>query len=676
MIVKHRAGEGVPAAVEAALGEINMAPSRLDGAAAPGATHAHAARPPRPTQLPAASSTRARLALGIAGCAAIGAEVVAWTSSERSPAVIALSVVSLLAGGPKTLRKAIAAARTFTLNINLLMLLAVVGALAIQEWPEAAMVTFLFACAEMIEARSIDRARDAIRSLMVLAPDTTHVRRDDRWIETETSEVQPGETIRVRPGERLPLDGEVSAGSTSIDQAPITGESIPIERQVGDKVFAGSVNQQGMIEVRVTAGAGDTTLAHIARTIREAHADRAPTERFVDRFARWYTPAVVFLALGVAAVPALLFHEPFQPWLYKALVLLVIACPCALVISTPVTIVSGLAAAAKHGLLVKGGTYLEQARLLRVIAVDKTGTVTHGKPALTDLKALAGLSPEQVLARAAAVEASSTHPLARAVTSGFSGEVADASEVRVTAGKGITARVDGEWIGVGSHRFAHELGVCTPAVEAELAALERSGKSTMVVWRGEAPGEAIGVIGVADTVRQTSIEAVAHLKRLGLKVVMLTGDHRATAMAVAAQLGVDDVAADLLPDDKVARIAELRASANVAMVGDGVNDAPALARASIGFAMGAAGSDTALETADVALMSDDLRGVPALIELSQRTATTLWTNISVAIGLKLVFFALALAGIATLWMAVFADMGASLLVAGNGLRLLRVRGRA
>ncbi len=542
------------------------------------------------------------------------------------------------------------------------MLIAVAGAIAIQQWPEAAMVTFLFAVAEVIEARSVDRARDAIRGLMVLAPDLTRLRKGDAWVEVETATIGPGASIQVLPGERVPLDGKVTAGKTSVDQAPITGESVPVDKVIGDPVYAGSVNQYGMIEVEVTAGAGDTTLARIARAIRDAQSQQAPTQRFVDRFARWYTPIVVLLAIGLSIVPPLVFGEAFKPWLYKALVLLVIACPCALVISTPVTVVSGLAAAARRGLLVKGGVHLEQAHKLRVLAVDKTGTLTEGRPKLTDVVTLAELSRDDVLARAAGLEATSAHPLARAVVAGFAGQVPLASDVVATEGKGIEGKVAGESIGIGSHRFAEERGVCSPEVEAALARLEGEGKSVMVVWRADAPARVIGVIGVADTIRETSVDAVRALHMRGVRLLMLTGDNPTTAAAVAKQVGIDDVSADLMPEDKLTR-----------MVGDGVNDAPALARATVGFAMGAAGSDTALETADVALMSDDLRGVPVFIDLSRKTASILRANIVFAIAVKAVFFGLGLFGIATLWMAVFADMGASLVVAANGLRLLKAK---
>ncbi len=687
VIVQH-AEESTAVATLAALRDIDMAPVRLDGgAAAPaiGATgddhdhdhgepgHVHATTSARAVPpLPVANMRREHALLAVSGLAALAAEIVGWTTGrEQSVVVIGLAVLSIVTGGPKTLRKALVAARTLTLNINLLMLIAVIGAVAIGQWPEAAMVTFLFACAEVIEARSVDRARDAIRSLMVLAPDLTHVRRDGAWVEVETAIITPGSTIQVRPGERVPLDGKISAGRTSIDQAPITGESIPVGKTVGDPVFAGSVNQQGMIEVEVTAGAGDTTLARIARTIREAQSQQAPTERFVDRFARWYTPAVVLMALAIAIGGPLLADESFRPWLYKALVLLVIACPCALVISTPVSVVSGLAAAARRGILVKGGVYLEAARNIAMVAVDKTGTLTEGKPRVTDVEPVGALSAAEVLARAASLEASSAHPLAPAVTEAHPGELLPVADVLSTDGKGIEGTVGGERIGIGSHRFAEERGVCRPEVEAALARFEADGKSVMVVWRG---GEALGVIAVADTLRETSIEAVKALHGLGVKLVMLTGDNPTTARAVAAKVGIDEVRADLLPEDKLAMIEDLgRRHGSVAMVGDGVNDAPALAKASIGFAMGAAGSDTALETADVALMSDDLRGVPTLIALSRATATVLKTNIGFAIAVKAVFFGLGLAGIATLWMAVFADMGASLVVAANGLRLLRWR---
>lgn len=661
--VKHEAG--VEERVEHALREIKMSPKRLD----PAAAQPTAESVERPSLAEASAWSRQAWLLAAAGVAALTAEILAWTAfSEDSWLVIALSVACIVASGPTTFRKGFVALRTLTLNINLLMSIAVAGAIAIGEWPEAAMVTFLFAIAELIESRSVDRARDAIRSLMALAPDTARVRRGGAWSEVPAGNVQPGELVQVVPGDRVPLDGIIKAGTTAIDQAPITGESIPVDKQPGDPVYAGTINQHGAIEIEVTAGQGDTTLARIARTIREAQSQKAPSERFVDRFARWYTPAVVLLAIGIAVGPPLAAGEALQPWLYKALVLLVIACPCALVISTPVTIVSGLAAAARRGILVKGGVYLEQAAKLRVIALDKTGTLTEGKPELVEVVPLGATTKEELLQVAASLESTSSHPLAQAVVRGWTGERVAVTDARNIVGKGLEGTIAGKRVTIGSHRLAEERGVCSDEVERELARLEATGSSVMVVW---VDTTVLGVLAVADVVRESSVKAVAALHREGIKLAMLTGDNPTTAKAVGAKVGIDEVDADLLPEDKLATIDRLvNEHGTVGMVGDGVNDAPALARATIGFAMGAAGTDTALETADVALMRDDLRGVPALVELSRRTAATLKVNIALSIGIKVVFFGLALVGVATLWMAVFADMGASLLVAANGLRIL------
>ncbi len=672
--VRHQAG--ADARVEGALRDIDMNPKRLGegGAATPASPTASSVQ--RRSLAGAEAWTRGAWIIGIAGALALAAEILGWTVlEEASWPVIAMSVACIVLSGPTTFRKAVVALRTLTLNINLLMTIAVAGAIAIGEWPEAAMVTFLFAVAELIESRSVDRARDAIRSLMALTPETARVRRGDTWTEVPAGEVGPGDIVQVLPGDRVPLDGKITSGATSIDQAPITGESIPVDKTVGDPVFAGTINQQGAIELVVTAAQGDTTLARIARTIREAQSQKAPTERFVDRFARFYTPVVVLLAIGIAVVPPLVTDSGFQPWLYKALVLLVIACPCALVISTPVTIVSGLAAAARRGILVKGGVHLEQAAKLRMVAVDKTGTLTEGKPELVGVAPMNGTSKDDLLRISASLEATSTHPLAQAVVRGWSGELLAVADARNIVGKGLEGIVGGTPVAIGSHRLAEERGVCNADVERELARFETSGASVMVVWSGKS-NQVLGVLAVADVVRPTSVSAVKALHAEGIQVAMLTGDNPTTAKAVAAQVGIDEVAADLLPEDKLATIDRLvKQHGWVAMVGDGVNDAPALARATVGFAMGAAGTDTALETADVALMRDDLRGVPELVALSRRTAATLKANIALSIGIKVVFFALALFGIATLWMAVFADMGASLLVAANGLRLLRFQSR-
>ena len=684
-VVTVRHADGLDQRVEAALREIGMKPQRfeagvpvpareVDECCAPGAATVSAAAVDRPSLAGGTAWLGRGWMLGLAGACALAAELLAWSSgTESSWAVVGLSIAAMVLGGPTTFRKGLVALRTLTLNINLLMTIAVVGAIAIGQWPEAAMVTFLFAVAELVESRSVDRARHAIRALMALSPETARVRRGDAWTEVAAASVHPGETMQVRPGDRVALDGRIRAGVTAIDQAPITGESVPVDKEPGDLVFAGTINQHGTIEVEVTAGQDDTTLARIGRTIRAAQSQKAPTERFVDRFARYYTPAVVLFAIGVATVPPLVTDAAFQPWIYKALVLLVIACPCALVISTPVTIVSALAAAARRGILVKGGVHLEQAGGLRVLALDKTGTLTEGAPALVDVVPLGETRHDDLVQRAASLESTSSHPIAQAVVRGWPGPLVPVVDAVNLVGKGLEGTVGGRPLTIGSHRLAEERGVCGPDVERELERLEAEGKSVMIVWSGPT---VLGVLAVADTIRETSVEAVAALHRLDIRLAMLTGDNPRTADAVARRVGIDQVEANLLPEDKLGAIDRLGAQGPVGMVGDGVNDAPALARATIGFAMGAAGTDTALETADVALMKDDLRGVAELVELSRRTARTLAINIALSIGIKAVFFGLALADRATLWMAVFADMGASLLVAANGLSLLRFRPRS
>jgi Cd2+/Zn2+-exporting ATPase len=618
--------------------------------------------------------------IAVSGAAAVAAEILVWAGmAENSPAVVALALFSIATGGSGTLRKGWIALKTFTLNMNFLMSIAVIGAIAIGEWPEAAVVIFLFALAELIETLSLERAKNAIRSLMAMTPETATVRLDSgEWREVAAAEVQVGQTARVRPGERIPLDGVVTAGGSSVNQAPITGESMPVMKAAGDPVFAGTLNERGMLEFRVTANKGHTTLDRIIRSVQEAQGQRAPTQRFVDQFARYYTPAVVVFAVLVAAVPPLMFGAAFEPWFYKALVMLVIACPCALVISTPVTVVSGLAAAARLGLLVKGGVHLENGRLVKVVALDKTGTLTHGRPVVTDVISLVERSSDALLQLAASVDAHSEHPIAVAITSAWQ-TPSDVNAVHrsllpVTSfesitGRGAKAVIEGQLYHVGNHRLCEELGVCGLHVEEVLRRLEGEGKTAVILSTESAP---LCVIGVADTVRGHSAEAIRQLHALGVASVMLTGDNQTTATAIATQVGIDDARGNLLPEDKLAVIDELISRfGQVGMVGDGINDAPALAKASIGFAMGAAGTDTAIETADVALMDDDLRKLPHFIRLSRDTFRVLRQNIALAIGIKAIFFILALAGKATLWMAVFADMGASLIVVFNGMRLLR-----
>lgn len=614
-----------------------------------------------------------RWLMGASGVLAVAAEVIAWTmGTERSWPVIALALGSIALGGKETIRKGIVSLRTLTLNINFLMTIAIIGAAFIGQWPEAAMVTFLFGVAEMIEAFSLDRARHAIRSLMELSPERALALVGNEWVEIEASSVALGQLVRVRPGERIALDGLVKKGSSSVNQAPITGESIPVAKAAGDQVFAGTINEKGSFDFEVTANTEQTTLARIIRVVQQAQSQKAPTQRFVDKFARYYTPLVVVLAILITVVPPLLLAQPYSDWLYKALVLLVIACPCALVISTPVTVVSALASAARRGILVKGGVYIEEGRRLSQIALDKTGTLTHGLPKVTDVVSFDSIEEAELLRLAASLDAPSEHPVATAIVAAYEGQRASVEEFESITGRGVKGVVDGQQYFLGNHRLAHEEDYCRAEVEAVLERLEEQGKTVVILGNTD---RALGVIAVADTVRETSIQAVKELHDLGVRTLMLTGDNARTARAIAAQVGIDDARGDLLPEDKLEIISELTAdNGPVGMVGDGINDAPALVQADVGFAMGAAGTDTAIETADVALMQDDLRKIPEFIRLSRKASTVLKQNIAFAIGVKVVFFVLAFFGIASLWMAVFADMGASLLVVGNGLRLLRREG--
>ena len=624
-------------------------------------------------------SRRTWALMAVSGTAAIAAEIVAWSgASEQSVAVISLALLSIATGGLGTLKKGWIALKNFTMNMNFLMSVAVIGAIAIGEWPEAAVVIFLFALAELIETLSLERAKNAIKGLMAMTPEIATVQLDNgEWQDMAAADVRIGHTVRVKPGERIPLDGVVTAGGSSVNQAPITGESIPVVKAAGDPVFAGTLNERGMLEFRVTANKGNTTLDRIIHTVQEAQGQRAPTQRFVDQFARYYTPAVVVFAVLVAALPPLLFGAEFEPWFYKALVMLVIACPCALVISTPVTVVSGLAAAARQGILVKGGVHLENGRLIKAVALDKTGTLTHGRPVVTDVVPLVEWPKDKLLQLAASVDAHSEHPIAAAIVSAWQDGgktervLLPVASFESITGRGAKAVVDGQIYYVGNHRQCEELGVCGLHVEEVLGRLEKEGKTAVILATAS---KSLCIIGVADTLRGHSAEAISQLHALGVASVMLTGDNQTTASAIAAQVGIDDARGNLLPEEKLVVIDELISRyGKVGMVGDGINDAPALAKASIGFAMGSAGTDTAIETADVALMDDDLRKVPHFIRLSRDTSRVLRQNIALAIGIKAVFFILALAGQATLWMAVFADMGASLIVVFNGMRLLKLK---
>lgn len=609
----------------------------------------------------------------LAAVAATASEGVHFATLGPDWLVALLAITAIGLCGLTTYKKGWIALKNRNLNINALMSIAVTGAVLIGQWPEAAMVMVLFTLAELIEARSLDRARNAIRGLMDLAPPRATVRQaDGSWQEVDVQGIAVDALVRVRPGERISLDGEVVGGSSTVNQAPITGESLPVEKRVGDPLFAGTINEAGSLEFRVTAAARDTTLARIIHAVEEAQGSRAPTQRFVDQFSRIYTPAVFAFALAVAVLPPLVIGGAWLDWIYRALVLLVVACPCALVISTPVTIVSGLAAAARKGILVKGGVYLENGRHLGMLALDKTGTLTHGKPVQTDSLHL--LEAEQPLHAvwAASLAARSDHPVSRALALHAEEQGRVLREVEAFAalpGRGTQGVVDGTLLYLGNHRLVEDLGLCSAQLEERLETLERQGKSVVVLCDEQ---RALMLFAVADTVRQSSREAVGELHELGVRTCMLTGDNAHTAAAIAEQVGVDEARGDLLPADKLAWVEARQAQGKVVgMVGDGINDAPALARAEIGFAMGAAGTDTAIETADVALMDDDLRKIPAFVRLSRQTHAILLQNIVLALGIKAVFLGMTLAGEATMWMAVFADMGVSLMVVFNGLRLLR-----
>ena len=627
------------------------------------------------------SQHRAEMSLIVAGALILAG----WLLDSAGATFASASVYSaaVIAGGTMTWRRAAASLRARTLDMNVLMTIAVIGAVAMGEWGEAATVISLFALGGWLEARSLARTRRSIRDLLDLTPRLARVRRGWAEIEVDPAGVEVGETVIVRPGERVPLDGVIERGSSAFDESPITGESIPADRAEGDPVFAGTLNTSGLVEVRTTAPAEDTTLARIVHLVEVAQASRAPAQRFVDRFSRVYTPFViagaVVLALGAPLLGSLgagwAGFEGWRDWVYRALVLLVVSCPCALVVSTPVAIVSGITRATCDGVLIKGGAFLERAGKVRAVVFDKTGTLTEGRPVVAETLGFDGTPAERVLALAAAVEAHSNHPLAGAVTGAVPGVTSAVSDLRETAGRGVSGVVDGgARVTVGSLAHLEETGVESPAARAEAESMERAGLTVLAVAEGERSGlRLLGLIGIADAVRPQAASVSAMLHSAGVEhVVMLTGDNPLAAARVAAEAGVDAYEARLLPGDKTAMIDELkRRFGVVAMVGDGINDAPALALADIGIAMGGRGSHAAIETADVTLMRDDLTAVPGLIRLGRRTMANIRQNVAVSIGVKAVVLALAVTGHATLWMAVFADTGVALLVIANGLRLLR-----
>ena len=622
---------------------------------------------------------RTQLVTTIASGVFVAVGLVAHWLGAPAPVQMIAFGAAVVAGGWYIAPKAVAAARHLSADMNLLMSIAVVGALVIRAWDEAASVTFLFSLAELLESYSVMRARRAIGELMQLAPDTALVKRGGQVLEVPAADVRVSEVVVIKPGARIPLDGVVVRGESSVNQAPITGESMPVAKTVDSDVFAGAINERGSLEVRVTKLASESTLAKMIHLVEEAQSQKAPAQRFVDKFARYYTPAVLVLAALIAIVPPALLNQSWSTSFYRALVMLVIACPCALVIATPISVVSALTAAARRGVLIKGGAVLESLGRLHALAFDKTGTITRGRPHVIEAVSLNNVAPVEVLRVAAALEAHSEHPLAQAIldhAAHMNVRPQGVETFQSMPGKGIEGVVDGHHYFVGNHRLVEEMAVCSAETEQRIEAIERRTQTAVVV--GHRPhagckGEVLGVIAVGDTVREHAADAVQRLRDMGIRrVVMLTGDNRATAEGIALQAGIDEVAAELLPAEKVDRIRSLiEIEEHVGMVGDGINDAPALAASSVGIAMGVAGTDAALETADVALMADDLRLLPEAIALGRRAERVIRANIAFSILLKLVFLGLAAAGLATMWMAVAADMGLTLLVIANALRLLR-----
>jgi Cd2+/Zn2+-exporting ATPase len=594
-----------------------------------------------------------------------------------SPLGATFLAVAIAAGSAYFVPKAYYALRAFRADINLLVVVAIIGALCLGEWFEAAMVAFLFSVALLLETWSVGHARNAITSLMDLAPETARCREtcsgETQEVVRPVADVALDAAVLVRPGERIPLDGIISEGVTNINQAPITGESMPVSKGPGDGVFAGTINEDGAITFRVTKLANDSSLARIIRMVEEAQGHRAPAQQSVENFALYYTPVMMALALLIAVLPPMVTAMAWSQSIYMALVMLLIACPCALVISTPVSIVAGITCAARHGVLIKGGAYLEAPARIRAMAFDKTGTLTRGEPAVQQVIPMNGHSEDDILRLAASIESLSMHPLGQSIvrytkTRGLVFEAADS--YRAVPGKGAEAVIKGNEYWLGSHRLLLEHGRDDPAATGHAKALEDAGRTVVMLGCDD---HVCGLIAIADGPRPESAEAIAALKRAGVgAIVMLTGDNEGTARSLAAQTGIESYYAELLPEDKVAKVRELtKTHGKIAMVGDGINDAPAMASAHLAIAMGAAGSDAAIETADVALMADDLSRLPWLVHHAKSTLRIIKQNIVVALGLKGVVFLLALADMATLSMAIFADMGASILVILNGLRLLR-----
>lgn len=621
---------------------------------------------------PARATSGWRRVLLISSSVAFAAGLIVQFGASAPRAVTLLYACAIAAGVPLTAGKAWRALRVGSLDINVLMLIAAAGAIGLGQWSEGAAVVLLFAVAQALEARTLERARMAVRAVMDLTPAEALIVDAAGERTLPVDQVRIGMRIVVKPGQKIPLDGIVAAGMSAVNQAPVTGESMPADKVPGDEVFAGTLNGRGALEVTVTKLRRDTTLARIIHMVERAQAQRAPAEQFVDRFARVYTPLVIGLSVGVALLPPL-FGYDWRTWVYRGLVLLVVSCPCALVISTPVSVVAALAGAARRGVLIKGGAHLERVARIRCVAFDKTGTLTMGVPAVVRAIPVNGSTESTFVGLAAAVERRSTHPIAKAIierSAAIGAPTHHGAEVRAVEGRGAEGVVDGSRILVGNHRLFEDLGVCSPDVHPALDACAADGTTPVLVGRD---GRVIGVLAVADRARPGGRDTVDLLRAHGVEsLVMLTGDTAPTATRLAAEVGIQDVRADLLPEGKVDAIHQLRERfGTVAMVGDGINDAPALASADIGIVMGAAGSDAALETADVALMADDLLKIPYAMRLSRATVRNVRINLAISLVLKAAFVVAAVAGVATLWMAVLADTGASVIVIANALTLLR-----
>nr|WP_027937426.1 heavy metal translocating P-type ATPase [Anaeroarcus burkinensis] len=606
----------------------------------------------------------------LSGAFLLPAVILEWSGAGEE-VLMPLYMAAMILGGYHVAKSGLYGLKSFTMDTNFLMTIAAVGAVAIREWGEGAMVVFLFSLGNALQAYTLDKTRNSIRALMDLAPREALVRRNGQELQLEVEEIAINDVILVKPGERIAMDGTVTNGVSSVNQASITGESIPVEKQPGDIVYAGTVNENGALEITVTKLATDSTLAKIMHMVEEAQTKKAPMQQFVDVFAKYYTPVVIIAALSFIAIPTLFFGEPFAVWFYKALVLLVISCPCALVISTPVSIVSAIGNASRHGVLIKGGAHLEHMGSVEAIAFDKTGTLTSGKPVVTDIIPLNGIPQDELLALAAAVEKWSEHPLAKAIVSSAKDTpLPSTSNFQALPGRGAQADIGEQTIYVGSRRLFEEIGCVIAADEPRLTRLEEQGKTAMLVGTRQ---KVLGVLAVADTLREESSASLSELRTAGVRTIaMLTGDNERVAKTIATELKIDAVYSELLPEEKAMALKQLSSKyGRVAMVGDGVNDAPALATADVGIAMGVAGSDSALETADIALMSDDLSKLAYIIKLSRKTVAIIKQNVTFSIAIKLLFVAGTFLGVVNLWLAILADTGASLLVTINGMRLAR-----